>query len=68
VGELGDHWTRISVRLLEPERALTTLRLSAPFTLMRLFGLLGAGSGFSTTRSPFVILSHSLARLEKNAL
>jgi hypothetical protein len=41
------------------------LRLSAPFTRMSLFGLLGAGSGSSTIRSPFVILSHSLARLER---
>jgi hypothetical protein len=65
LGELGDHGTRISVRLLEPERALTTLRLSAPFTRMSLFGPLGAGSGSSTIRSPFVILSHSLARLER---
>jgi hypothetical protein len=65
VSELGDHRTRISVRLLEPKRALTTLRLSAPFTRMSLFRLLGAGSGSSTIRSPFVILSHSLARLER---
>ena len=65
MGELGDHHIRISVRLLELERALITLRLSAPFTRMSLFGLLRAGSGSSTIRSPFVILSHSLARLER---
>src|SRR5271163_1765635 len=45
--------------------SLLCLRLSAPFTRMSLFGLLGAGSGSSTIRSPFVILSHSLARLER---
>jgi hypothetical protein len=32
---------------------------------MSLFGLLGAGSGSSTIRSPFMVLSHSLARLER---
>jgi hypothetical protein len=32
---------------------------------MSLFGLLGAGSGSSIIRSPFVILSYSLARLER---
>jgi hypothetical protein len=52
VGELGDRRIRISVRLLEPEGALTTFRLSAPFTRMCLFGLLRAGSGSSTIRSP----------------
>jgi hypothetical protein len=65
VSELGDRQTRILVRLLKPERALTALRLSAPFTRMSLFELLGVGSGSSTIRSPFVILSRSLARLER---
>jgi len=32
---------------------------------MSFVGLLGAGSGSSTIRSPFVILSHSLVRLER---
>jgi len=59
------HRTRISARLLEPERALTTLRLSAPFARISLFGLLRAGSGSSTIKSQFVILSHFLARLER---
>jgi hypothetical protein len=59
------HRTRISVRLLEPERALTTLRLLAPFTCISLFRLLRAGSGSSIIRSPFMILSHSLARLKR---
>ena len=45
--------------------ALTILRLSAPFAHISLFGLLRAGSGSSTIKSPFVILSRSLARLER---
>jgi Heterokaryon incompatibility protein (HET) len=43
----------------EPEMALTTLPLLLPFIHISLFGLLRAGSGSSTIRSPVVILSRS---------
>ena len=39
--------------------------LSSIHTHMSLFGLLRAGSGSSTIRSPFMILSRSLGRLER---
>jgi hypothetical protein len=56
---------RISVCLLEPEKALPTLRLSAPFIPINLFGLFRAGSGSSTIRILFAIRSQHLARLKR---
>jgi hypothetical protein len=61
----GVSFGHLACRLLEPERALTTLCPSPPFTHISLFRLLRAGSGSSAIRSPFMILSHSLARLER---
>jgi hypothetical protein len=64
----GVGFAHLACRFLEPERALTTLRLSPPFTHMSLFRLLRAGSGPFTIRNPIAILSHSLARLERMPL
>jgi hypothetical protein len=64
----GVGFAHLACRFLEPERALTTLRLSPPFTHMSLFRLLRAGSGPFTIRNPIAIPSHSLARLERMPL